>query len=891
MEIHFECAAIEIKVKSDTKRNHKHSQKNFPIENLIIITIYRSNKGDSKTFFRQLEIILNNIISENKKIILLGDFNINSNPTNKTEEKLNKDLLNLLATYELDSTIHQTTRHDQYHNKDSSIDKIITNIKQSYSSTIVQSALSDHNAQQITIEQNILQLQNETKLIRKYTKEKKDSFRQELKNTKWNTITNTKCPNEAYNKLGSILTTAFTSHFPETSIKVKKSHKNPKWITQGIKISGNNLKSIYSIARHFPHSNFITNYYKTYKHIYRKTIEASKRMDTEQRITSSKNISKSTWNIIKENTNKLEKVKKENIELEIDNKIETNGNIISNTFNKFFATIATRIQDNTNKTNNMTYKHYLNKTKSPQSSIYLYQTNEDEIKETTRLIKSKTSTGIDLIPINLVQECIIELATPLKHIFNLCLDEGTFPDKLKIAKIIPILKKGNNKEINNYRPIALLPAISKIFEKILAIRITNFLEKQNTLSTKQNGFRKGKNTIDTIEKFVNKISNSLDKGTPLIGIFCDLSKAFDCVNHQILLEKLHHYGIRGKPHKLLQSYLSNRQQYTEITMKNSTNTTKINSEMESTEYGVPQGSILGPLLFIIYINDLPNIIEQIEIFADDTSILAIESKTHSLKDSAELELEKATKWLQANKLILNETKTTFIHFISAKKEKNTVQIEELTNKHTNSKIQNSTSTQFLGLGIDSKLTWKPHIENLTNKLNSACFAIRQIRNISNIKTAKIVYNSYFKSHLSYGITLWGTSPLSQQIFKIQKRAIRTIVKANPRTSCKPIFTHLKILSLYSLYIYEAALLIRKKIHTMRTRNHTHQHMTRRNNELEQNYCNTKKGQLNSEYIKIQIYNKLPENIKTSNSTNIFKKRLTDFLAKEQFYSINEFLHK
>src|SRR6188768_3865486 len=207
------------------------------------------------------------------------------------------------------------------------------------------------------------------------------------------------------------------------------------------------------------------------------------------------------------------------------------------------------------------------------------------------------------------------LADPLCYIYNLSINAGIFPDKLKIAKVIPIFKKGDKSEISNYRPISLLSVFSKVFEKIVAKRIISFLSKYAIISDNQFGFRPNHSTTTALLSTIDEIYNSIDDNNFVLGIFLDISKAFDCVNHKILLAKLFHYGIRGQLNKWFESYLHNRSQYTSVN--------GASSSLDSISSGVPQGSVLGPLLFIIFINDialLKPIKSLIKMFADDTNL-------------------------------------------------------------------------------------------------------------------------------------------------------------------------------------------------------------------------------------------------------------------------------
>ena len=300
-----------------------------------------------------------------------------------------------------------------------------------------------------------------------------------------------------------------------------------------------------------------------------------------------------TWIVIKEVIGKT-KLKSSTLprRLIIDG-IETyDKNLIANRFNNYFTSIGETLASKIPKSTR-TYESYLTK---HNSDLEMQDLTENELKNGFYSLKPNKSSGFDNISARTILQCYESLKAPLKYIFNLSLNTGDVPNNLKIAKVTPIHKTGEKAETSNYRPISVLPCFSKILERIMYNRVYNFITKNNLLYEKQFGFQAKHSTDHAILELSNEIYQNFSDNKFTLGVFIDLSKAFDTVNHDILLKKLTFYGINNLYLTWFKSYLSGRTQY--IQYDNS------KTEMVNISCGVPQGSILGPLLFLIYVNDL-----------------------------------------------------------------------------------------------------------------------------------------------------------------------------------------------------------------------------------------------------------------------------------------------
>ena len=334
----------------------------------------------------------------------------------------------------------------------------------------------------------------------------------------------------------------------------------------------------------------------------------------------------------------------------------------------------------------------------------------------------------------------------LSQLIYLSFIDAIFPDILKISKVSPLHKKECKLDFRNYRPISLLSVFSKIFEKTVYTRIYTYLVKNNLVFEKQYGFRSNYSTNHALISITERIKDFVDSGNYVCGIFIDLEKAFDTVNHEILCEKLNFYGLRGNINNLIRSYLYNRKQFVAIN--------GFNSDLKHLASGVPQGSSLGPLLFLIYINDFRLCLERTESghFADDTFILFSSAKLGSIESVVNFELKLASKWLKLNKLSLNADKTKLIFFRS---KQHPLNYNQIFIKFNGVKLMPVDHVKYLGMYLDKYLSWNHHVFQLSNKLSRANGILSKLRHYAPFKTVLQVYYAIFYSHLTYGCNVWG----------------------------------------------------------------------------------------------------------------------------------------
>lgn len=809
---------------------------------ILIITLYRSCLGDSDIFLLHLELLLNKYLVNNNKIILVGDFNVNFN----AKSSFLTDLSILLNSFDLNITITSPTRISA--TSSSCIDNIITNLDEyNIITDVLEPCLSDHLGQYIIVKGH--EMNKPRDLIQKRILSNKNinKLRNILLGVNWSIF---ECPSYDVNFLSIFLVNTFQNSMNIAMPLKNISNENRppvNWFNNCLRSMRDDLSKVKLISDVSKNPNDIS-IYNILKKEYRLHLNNTKKNAYDNYISSSSNKSKSSWQIINYERNKNPK-----------NNLATD--LTCNKFNDFFTDIAENIIKSLPDINLDNLNYYKN-FPAPISSFFLHPVTTSEVFNAINNLKHSNSIDVHELNSRILRETSDIILLPLTILINLIFSTGTFPDIFKYSKVIPIYKKGDSSCLNNYRPISIISIFAKIVEIILKQRLTNYFESNLFLTDSQFGFRKNRSTFQAVQSVVGSIVGGLERGEHTAITLCDLTKAFDCVSHDLLLEKLSYYGIRGTAYSLIKSYLTNRFQRV--------NYSGINSDFNMVKCGVPQGSVLGPLLFIIYINDICSFMSpnKCVLFADDTTLICANKNVTDLAQNSSEILVKASNWFSINKLKLNEDKTQEIIFSS------------------NVNITNKKSVSLLGIVLDDRLTWATHVESLSHKLSKTIFLLRQLKTLISADILKMTYFSLFHSSIIYGVILWGNSPSSIRIFRMQKKAIRILANKNRREHCRPFFVNYGIMPLPSIFIYCVLLEIHKNINTFSVASNIHEHNTRSSNLLRNERFRLTTSQQNS--LNLNLYNILPAHIK-SLSFYSFKVSIKKYMLKNCFYSENEFL--
>ena len=607
--------------------------------NIVIGVIYRPPNTDINCFNESLNVILDKLKNENKLCFLMGDYNINL--LNSDKHNPTSDFVELMHSYSFLSLINRPTRITA--TSATLIDNIFVNYSDLQNSfqCILVTDISDH-LPVVFIDRNSVTDSSEGYIWRRnMCQRNRQAFSNAISSFDWDEIYEETDMQTAYSLFHSKFLRLYNIHFPKQKLKLKYNTRKP-WLTQGLKDAIRKKNKLYKKYLKMPSAlNEIT--YKSYRNKLNHILKKSERQHYSDLLTANKSNIKKTWQIMKNIVNKS-KIKKIQSKFKLPDGSDTeNKTLISNKFNDFFINIGPNLAKNIPDLGINPLKYM----SAPAShTIFLSPVTNIEIIRIIQDLKIG-APGYDEINASVLKLVSCHVVVPLVYLCNLSIDQGIFPKELKLANVLPLYKTDDPFLFNNYRPVSVLSILSKVFEKIMYSRLMEYLETYEILINNQFGFRKYHSSYMALMLLMDDLITSLEKGDIVMGVFLDFSKAFHTVNHDILLNKLEHYGIRGNALCWFQSYLTDRKQY--VTYNGATSTTK------TIKCGVPQGSILGPLLFLIYINDLYHVCSNCTpiLFADDTNLFINGTDIDHMQSLLNAELAHISQWLIVNKLSLN----------------------------------------------------------------------------------------------------------------------------------------------------------------------------------------------------------------------------------------------
>lgn len=823
-------------------------------KHILVSTIYRPPSG----VLQNLSGFLNKLVDSRRlsDCFFLGDFN--SNYLRYTTDKLVKDFYDHLFQLGMTPIITKPTRITL--NSRATLDNIIvsTSTNNITGGGIILTDVSDHFPIFFTYKPNFKlatnNSQSTTYTKRNFSDANVEIFVHDLNTSDWSNIYRSTCANTAYEYFIRTFKFLYERSFPEKTVSPRSDFKNP-WMTKALLKSSKRKQRLYvKFLKKRTSAN--EHSYKTYKNIFVRLVKEAKKKYYSQSIdknaTNPQNLWKTIRQIIgKDNCHKTSLPPLFNHE----GQKYTQKSVISNAFNRHFVNLGPNLASSLPQPN-QSFDSYIFQKDSVMSHEDL---SVAEFEKAIKDVNFNKSPGYDGLKGKVIKKVLHLVKPQLFHIFDCSLKTGVFPDAMKIARVIPLHKKGGRDKFTNYRPISILPLFSKILERVIYNRVIKYFNDENLLFCSQYGFQAGRSTELALLEVTKIIQDNMSKKRFTLGVFLDFSKAFDTVDHSILLKKLRLYGLPDLLCKWFESYLKNRKQF--VSADN------CESSLLSVLCGVPQGSILGPLLFLIYINDFPNVCQALTaiIFADDSNFFYSHHCIEDLFAQVNSALRRISDWVLANKLSLNISKTKYCLFLN-RHQKHKLPRDLPLLKIDNYQIERCKNLNFLGVVYDEMLTWKPHIDCIKNKISKNIGILYRARPFLHDSAIKQLYFSFIHSYLSYGNIVWASVSRSvlTDLFRKQKHAVRIVFNKNRFHHSSPLFLEGKILNLYKINELQTLCFVHKylKSKVPQSFNNTfsqhiaHRYNTRNNRQLHQPKLRSFTEKLFLVYRGAQLWNSL-----------------------------------
>ena len=717
----------------------------------ILVGFTYRNPSERTDWFDRFTLMMDAVCLEAKEIILLGDFNIN---LLKPHIKWN----HLYENFNLHQLIDNPTRITT--NSETLIDHIYVTTKQNIAEVCSPvCGCSDHLPVCITWFKKgvkIPKAAHKEIRYRCFTHFDKDAFLLDLVHSQLSQVYQYTDPDEALEFWYKTFSSVYNKHAPFMTKRVRYTRK-PPWLSKEIEEAMHQRDRLLKARKHEE--------FKKQRNKVTSLIRASKKTYF-QNLVASKNDSRSIWKAINTLTNK-----------DASKPQVTVKELPPDKLNSHFANVSdTIITNDQSKLNDLSFLKRFCESKISNSTLTIPPIAIYEVYNALLQLKQTGTRGLDDLDGKIIKMSAHVITETVTYIYNLCIDKNYFPKAFKQAKVIPIYKSGDNKDPSNYRPISILSLLSKPLEKHINKHLLSYLKTNELIHPNQSGFREHHSCHTALTTLVDIFYKNINKNEFTGVLFVDFAKAFDVIDHDLLLRKLTLYGLSNDTLHLISSFLSNREQLVCI------NTIK--SDFLPVKYGIPQGSVLGPLLFSLYINDLPLFIKALcELFADDTTIHSSHSNLNNLLLSLQESINNLLQWTELNHMSLNSYKTKYMTITTRQKRQNISSRMPL--YIGNEKIVEVATHKVLGVTIDNNLSWTNHVNELTKRVSQKLYQLAKIKHFLNAHARKLFFHAHIQPIIDYASTLWDSASANtlKPLVSIHKRALKlTLLKSTSLTA-------------------------------------------------------------------------------------------------------------
>ena len=852
---------------------------NLPFgKKISLIAIYRPPDLDKNLFLDELDRLIV-LIEKSTELVIIGDININILGSNN---KLAMDYEDMLAANGLENCIHDYTRQEIVLGKlvQSSIDHIFVRSSKSteVNAAVITTKISDHYAIALNLNNTKLIKSNTYVISDNITIKNEKAIEYKLKSYDWSHLLQSEDPVILYDKLCEIFRNIYDTS--NHTLKVNKRTQK-RWITKEIIKCCRERDILFAKWKHcHVHNSTVKSklrkeYSKCRNDVNRQIMRAKQEF-YKNKFNSIKNDLKGTWKEINDIVGKQSKSSVDDIIIRYMGK-SNSPDCIANEFAHSFIneTEAIRHQCNIEICN---YEH-----SRALQSMYFPEVSCKFVTQTIMSMDKTKSPGKDGIRVQDLQNIVTEISPVITKLINLTIRTGKIPDTMKVSIIRPIYKSGDHCLYNNYRAVAILPSIEKIMEEYTAFCLVKYLEKNKILTDMQFGFRKKMSTTMLLQQFSDWVNEKLNFNNHVVALFIDFSKAFDTLRFDKLMDALSNIGIRGPVFDWFLNYLTNRKLIVKV--KGSF------SKILKFSSGVPQGSILGPTLYLIYVNEMVNVLSESKIFmyADDTAMLTAHMNLDEAEAIMQKEFNKIVRFTHDKGLVINAKKTKVIHIRTCKQYSRNIKIifhnclclalGDILNCNCNNVLENVHHIKYLGIQIDCHMRWDVHIEELRKRLRSCSYKMYQLKPYLSLGTLKTVYTALAESLILYGVQVWGHAAETHisKITKLQKQILRSMLPQNVEIQSVDLFNYFNVLSVKLLFQYKIYLQYyfsneykMYQIHSYSTRKTEYLIPRFNNNYGKSTLCVT---------VPI-LFNKLPPQLRQLKNMKIIKYELKKWLLSE-----------